>query len=160
MGIYATTTSISLIIPGFFISNTSSSDSEGLLIASKHIDRAESQVHAALANKYSLPFSPIPPYVTKIVEDIAVYNILRATGARQGQINEYQTEFEKAVSDLSLINKGEIALTFESGTTVSILASNRMLSSSENHELIMNQDDPKNWKVSKNEADDISGTRD
>lgn len=160
MGIYATTTSISLIIPGFFISNTSTSDAEGLLIASKHLDRAEAQIHASLANKYALPFSPTPPYVTKIVEDIAVYNILRATGMRQGQMNEYQAEFEKAVKDLEMIAKGDIALTFESGTTVAILASNRMLSSSENHELIMNIDDPRNWNISKNEADDVSGTRD
>lgn len=160
MGIYLSTTSISLLLPGWLSGNTTSSDTEGVAIFGAHIDRAESHVNAACGNKYTIPFSPIPPFIRTIVEDISTYYALRGGGARQGQVNEYMDEYKMALESLKKIAEGEMALTNTDGSLVPIVAESRMLSSSDDHELIMNMDEPRNWRVNDAERSDIESTRD
>lgn len=159
MGVYASTTAMSLLLPGWFTGNTSSSDAEGLKIIEHHINRAESHVHSALGNRYSLPFSPVPPAIRTMVEDISVYYALRAGGSRQGQLNEYVEEYKRAFENLNKIAEGDMVLVNTDGSIVSVLASNRMLSNTVGHELILNIDDPKKWRPTKAEDDDVADTR-
>jgi phage gp36-like protein len=160
MGVYLSTTSISLLLPGYFISNTGTSDTEGLLIAGHHIDRAESIINASLSRMYNVPFSPIPPIIRTITEDITVYNLLKATSYRQGQMNEYYDANYKASSDiLSKLASGSMPLPLTNGSLVSMKASNRIKVSTEGYEPIMNIDEPTNWTPNDTEADDVSDTR-
>lgn len=160
MGTYLSTTGISLLLPGWLISNTTTSDAEGVAIFGAQIDRAESHVNAACANKYTIPFNPVPPFILTLVEDISTYYALRSGGARQGQINEYMNEYKMALESLKKIAEGEMALTNTDGSLVPVIAASRILSSSDNHALIMNMDAPGNWRLNDSEDADIAATRD
>lgn len=160
MGLYATTTSISELIPNFLSGNTTTSDPAGSSMFSRHIDRAESVVNSYLTSLYSLPISPVPPILRTIAEDIACYFAVRSAYTQDGQnVNQYYPEYKKAMETLELLKDGEIKLSYTDGSTVAVSSTNRFLSSSENYTPIFNVDDPENWKVDPDQTDDIANAR-
>lgn len=162
MGAYLSTTALSLLLPGYFTGNTTTSDAEGTLIAQHHIERAEAKINAALALRYTVPFgaTAVPPIVRAITEDFTAYNLLKATGFRQGQLNEYIDEYYKDSSEiLKKLSAGEMPLTATDGSLVAVKSTSRYLSSSENYEMTFNIDKPENWSENTTEQEDVSDTR-
>lgn len=166
MGDYATTTSISLLLPNWLKGNTTTSDAPGTAVFDKHITRAESLVNAAVSVRYSLPFivgtttSNVPPVLRTLTEDIACGYALRGSFAQDGASrNEYPESYFAALDMLKQIEKGEIILTNTGGSVVPTLATGRMKSSSENYTPIFGLDEPKQWKRDANEISDQESAR-
>lgn len=160
MGAYATTTSISLLLPGFLKGNTTSSDAEGTAVFNHHIDRAESKINAMISARYDITgFSSTPPLLAKLSEDVAVYSVIRATGIRANDRNEYMDDFQRAETTLNKLMKGEISLTYSNGDLVSVLSSKRFLSSTLDYTPIFGLDEETSWQRDEDEIDDQEDAR-
>lgn len=161
MGIYATTTSISELIPNFLSGNTTTFDMAGTAMFSRHIDRSESVVNTYVTSRYSLPFSPVPPILRTISEDIACYFAVRSAYTQDGQNrNQYFPEYREAMKTLESIRKGDIKLGYTDGSLVAVNTSARYISSTENYTPVFGTDDPENWKVDDDLVKDQSNARD
>lgn len=161
MGSYVSTTSFSMMLPGFLKGNTTTSDTEGTAFMSRQVDLAEGKVNAAIASRYDITgFSAIPPLLSKLTEDIAIYNILKKSGYRANNRNEYTDDFRSAEETLKALTDGEMQLTYTNGSMVTSLASSRLLSNTKDYHDIFNLDDETNWDVDSTRLDDISDTRD
>lgn len=160
MGRYATTTSISDLIPNFLIGNTTTSDTAGTAMFSKHIDRAEGIVNTYVSARYSLPFTTVPPVLITLSEDLACYFAVRSAYTQDGQNkNQYYPEYKWAMEQLDSIRKGEIKLTLTDGSEVTGDTSNRYISSTENYTPVFGIDNPENWKVDPDLIDDQRDAR-
>src|SRR4051812_26528501 len=112
MGRYATTTSLALLLPGYAEGDTTTVDEVAKNRFSKHIDRAESIVDAAIGRRYSLPFvsegdtttTNVPPVIRTITEDIATYYAMRGSFSQDGKIkNPYLDDYKSAMDMLEQI---------------------------------------------------------
>lgn len=160
MGSYATTTSLSELIPNFLSGNTTTSDTGGTAQFSRHIDRAESIVNSYITARYSLPFTTVPPVVRTLSEDIACYFAVRSAYTQDGQnLNQYYPEYKEALKSLESIRSGDIKLSLTDGSLIPTLSTNRFLSSTKEYAPIINLDDPENWRVDPNQLEDIADGR-
>lgn len=162
MGLYATTTSISLILPGFLKSNTTTSDSEGVNIFNKHITRAEAKVNSAISSRYSVEgftSGSIPPLLTKLTEDIATYFVIRSTGYRANDRNEYLDDYKDAMETLEGLMKGNVKLTYTDGSAVAVNTTARFKSSTEDYTPIFGLDTQTSWKRDSDEIEDQADAR-
>ena len=161
MGLYATTTSFTELLVRFYKNNTTSSDTTGVAIAVKHIDRAEGTVNAALTRRYAIPFATVPPEVRRISEDIATYYLIRACNYQDGKTTKhaYLEEFKTAFDDLKNIADGKSRLSLTDGSLLPIKASSRILSSTEDYTPIFGLDPAKNWERDPDEIDDQENSR-
>ena len=166
MGSYATTTSISELIPNFLSGNTTSSDTAGTSIFSRHIDRAEGIVNGCVTARYSLPFitatttTNVPPILRTITEDLACYFALRGAYTQDGQNkNAYYTDYKTAMETLDGIKNGTVKLAYTDGSLVPTVSTNRFLSSTEGYTPVFGLDDPRVWKRDSDEIDDQEDAR-
>lgn len=160
MGNYVTSTSYSLMLPGFLKGNTTTADAEGTNFITHQVELAEGKVNASIANRYDITaFTSIPPLLSKLTEDIAIYTILKKTGYRADKRNEYMDDFKIAEDTLKSLNKGEMHLTYTDGSAVTALANSRLLSDTLDYQNIMNLDDETNWDLDQTRIDDIGATR-
>lgn len=158
MGRYATTTSISELAPMFLRGNTTTSDTAGTALFSRHIDRAEDAINAHLASRYATPFSvgSVPPLVKTWAEDIATYYALRATYTQDGHITQgYTDAFKRAEDQLVSASKGDITLILSDGSAVPTRSSSKILSSTEGYTPIFGRDDEADWK---RDSDEVTQT--
>lgn len=163
MGAYATTTSISELAPYLLKGNTTTSDTPGTAMFSRHIDRAEADVNAACALNYSLPFTStaVPPLLRRLAEDLAVKYFMRGSYVQDGQLDQRLIErFATADGDLDDLRKGTLPLTYTDGSLVPRRASGQFLSSTENYTPVMGLDDPDKWERDGDEVTDQSEARD
>lgn len=162
MGRYATTTSISELVPNFLKGNTTTSDTTGAAIFSRHIDRAEAVIDGYLAARYAVPFTTtsVPTLVRKWAEDIATYNALRATYAQDGQLRqEYVHAFEDSQKQLEAARDGLLLLTLTDGSDAPAKTTVRMLSTTQGYTPIFGRDDEVNWKRDDDEVSDTETER-
>jgi len=160
MGEFATTTSLSELMPFTLKGNTTSADAVGTAIFSRHIDRAEAVINGYIASRYALPLSPVPPAIRTIAEDIACYNYIRAVYVQDGEReNNYLQAFKDGIDMLKDIQKGDIQLSNTDGSLVTPLSSSRYKSSTEDYTPIFDLDDDKNWDLGSTRADDIADGR-
>lgn len=164
MGTYATTTSISNLLPGFLRGNTTTSDTAGVNFFSAHIDRAESEVNAVVAKRYSMPFATstsIPPLLRTISENIATYNTALAAFGQDGKQKWQYLEdyYGKATKYLEQLDTGDMQLTNTDGSLVATRATNRIRSNTEDYTPIFGMDDPTKWKRDDTEITDQSDAR-
>lgn len=161
MGTFATTTSINTILVRFLKGNTTSSDSFGKDLFSAHITRAEAFVKASIASKYSLPFTVIPPEITRITEDIACYYVIRSSNYQNPkEKNSYLEEFKTAFDDLKAIAEGSRKLTDTSGSEIGTRTTSMFQSNTENYTPIFGKDDPTQWQRDDDEIVDQEALRD
>lgn len=169
MGLYATTTSITNLVPFFLTGNTSASDTAGVNQFSAQIDRAESLVMAAASNFYdvasftatSASGSNVPPLLRTLSEDMALGGLLLGSYVQDGQNKQtYLDNYTRATQWLELLRKGELPLAFTNGTLVGKRTTGRMLSNTEDYDPIFDQDDEKQWKVDDDRLDDLEEARD
>lgn len=160
MGDLATTTSVPELLVGFLKNNSSSSDTSAVSMFSRHIDRAEARVKSALAVRYSLPFSPVPPEVRRIAEDIACYFAIRGAHFQDSrEKNEYLEEFKTAFDDLKDIVENKTKLAYTDGSLVPVIVSSTYLSSTENYTPVFGLDEPTQWQRDEDEVDDQESAR-
>ena len=154
MGLYATTSSISELLPNFLRGNTTTSDTAGVNLFSRHIDRAEGVVNSYIRARYSLPFitatttTNVPPIIRTLTEDITCWYTARASYAQDSQLRqEYLDTFKGAMETLGEIRDGELKLAQTAGTAATVLSANRMLSSTEGYQSTFDMDKPSAWEV-------------
>jgi len=160
LGLYATTTSLSELIPNYLSENTTTSDAAGAAIFSRHIDRAESMVNSYVSNKYSLPFVVVPPLIRTLTEDIACYYLIRSAYTQEGQNkNLYYPDYKTAMSILESIRDNKTSLALTDGSLLAADSTTQYLSSTENYTPITGLDDQINWDRDLNEINDQTSAR-
>lgn len=162
MGRYATTTSISELAPMFLRGNTTTSDTAGAALFSRHIDRAEDAINGHLAARYATPFSvgSVPPLVKTWAEDIATYYAMRATYTQDGNIRQdYVDAFKRAEDQLIAAANGDITLILSDGSLAPTRSTTRILSSTEGYTPIFGRDDSDQWKRDADEVTDTEADR-
>lgn len=161
MGSYATTTSISNLIPFFLKGNTTTSDTTGVALFSAQVDRAEGEVNSFLSARFAMPFSTVPPLVRSLTEDIACYYTIRAAYTHDGELqNKFLDDFKSAFETLQSIRDGKTNLAYTDGSLVPSRSSDRYLSNTNDYSPTFNLDSARKWKVSGNRLDDIKDERD
>ena len=159
MGNYATTTSISITLPNFLEGNTTTVDISATQTFSEYINWAEAEINSAVANKWSLPFSTVPPILRSLAFEIAAYYTIRAYGSRDWpNRNEMLDDFNKAFETLKKLEKGEIELTLTDGSLLAV-SSDMYLSNRSSQDPVFELDDPVNWAVDKDRLDELDGSR-
>jgi phage gp36-like protein len=166
MGDYATTSSLSELIPNFLRQNTTTSDTAGTSMFARHVLRAESVVNAYVSKLYALPFivgtttTNVPPVLRTLSEDIACYYALRSAFTQDGQSkNPYYEAYKGAMDTLESIAEGETILVNTSGSFIATQSTNRYLSSTEGQTPIFGLDEPTEWGRSQEEIDAQSAAR-
>lgn len=112
------------------------------------IPRAEDEVDARLAPKYTVPFSPVPGVVRDLCIDLAYYKLVFAS--------EKGKELKESLKDrFAALLSGEMVLTV-SGT---LLASDRPWSTHQEYHTAFGVDPDINWQVSDAQAEDEQEAR-
>ena len=115
---------------------------------------------SAIAARYSMPFTTVPPEVRRLAQDIASYYIIRASTYQDGkEKNRILEEFKEAFEDLKSIESGDRKLTLTDGSLVSVKASTRMTSNTIEYTPIFGLDEQKNWARDIDEINDLSDAR-
>jgi len=160
VGVYATTTSISELLPQYLSGNTTTSDTAGVNIFSRHVDRAEGIINSYVAARYSLPFTTtaVPVILRAIAEDIAGWMSIRGTMLQNSPLGrEREQAFDRAWENLKDIQKGELKLTLTDGSEIATRTA-RFLTSTD-YTPIIHLDDPINWSIDIDQARDIAADR-
>lgn len=165
MGKYFTTSSISIVLPGFLKSDTTTSDSVGTAIFERAIENTEGYVNSVISRRYDVTAfttTSIPPLLRKITEDLSIYEVLKKTGYRANERNEFLDDFKDSKNILEQIAKGEVELTYTDGSTVAINSNevSKLKSSTEDYNATTNLDDETNWEVDGDQLEDIEDERD
>jgi len=161
MGTYATTTSLSLLMPGYCLGDTTSSDPVATARFSNSITRSESIVDSAVGRRYSLPFSAVPPVIRTLTEEIACYYSMRNSFSQDGKVkNPYLDEYKSALKTLEEIGAGRIPLTYTDGSEVPAQSTNLFKSTSRNYTPIFGLDDPTEWRRDPDEEEETAALRD
>lgn len=163
MGLYATTTSISVLMPNFLVGNTTTSDAYGAAIWSKAAERGEAEVIASVVARYdpsTWTSGSIPPLVVKLSEDLACLYAMRSAMTQDSQIkNPNLADWESAYDTLTLIQQGIKKLNYTNGSLVPTRSSSRFLSSTQGYSPTFNLDDERAWGLDTVREDDISSGR-
>lgn len=159
MGNYATTSSISLIVPNFLDGNTTTSDAEGTAIFAKAITRAEDDINSILGARFSTPFTAgsIPPAVITWTEDWATYLALRATAVQDGQLAQvYLDDYKETRALVVSTANGGAALIMSDGSDAPVKAVSRFRSTSKEWFPIFQRDSS---RITRRDSDEKSDTR-
>ena len=160
MGIYATTSSLSELLPGSLVGETTTSDARGVSMFSRHIDRAESMVNAYVSSRYNLPFSEIPPAIRTVTEDIACYYFMRnSLTFDPKEKNPYLEEYKTAVEFLESVRDGETNLVATNGSLLATNIDDTLKSSTENYTPVFGLDSAQEWQRDSDEITDQRGKR-
>lgn len=73
------------------------------------IDDAEAEIDGYLSGRYTLPFATVPPVLTRLSCDIALYHLFSARRGG-GVIDDVRNRYKDAVRLLENIGKGVITL--------------------------------------------------
>lgn len=159
MGKYATTTSFDHLLPQFYKDdNTFDIRMENMI--DKSISRAEATVDRYLSGRYSLPFSPVPPDVRRMSEDMACYYLLRASQYRIGNsVNPYLAEFKGVFDELKEIRDGKQDLAYTDGSAVPANVEGLFKSSTKDYTPVFQLDDQEAWKLDDDLVDDLKDSR-
>ena len=160
MGKYATTTSISVRLPGFLIDDTTTSDTTGTQTFSEFIDKAETMFDSSVARKYNLPFTVVPPLARELSFGMATWYTIRAFSTRDWpNRNEMLDDYEKSFETLGKVVEGEIRLTLTDGSEI-VPSEDLLQSNREGQSSIFNIDNQTKWKPDEQRLDEIDALRD
>lgn len=166
MGRYATTTSISLLLPNWLSGNTTTSDTYGTAIWDQASVDAEGEVNSSLVARYD-PSSwtttgtpAIPPLVIKLTQDLACLYAVRAAITQDAQVKNMDLDkWERAHQTLAEIQSGDKKLAYTDGSLVPSRSGQRISSSTQNYAHIFGVDDEKRWGVDSQQIDDLESER-
>ena len=121
-------------------------------VGSSFIAGAEAEVDAALAARYTVPFTPAPPLVQSVVTDLAYCKMT----IRQPESKPLQEQTQKLLDALvagTLLLVDETGVVVQAGGPVRTFATNSYRSA-------FGPDDPLNWSPSQSADDDAQAVRD
>src|ERR1041385_3180993 len=166
MGRYATSTSISLLLPNWLTGNTTTSDVYGTSIWRRSSDQAEAEVNASLVAGYdpstwtSTGPPATPPLVIKLTQDLACLYAQRSAMTQDTQIkNANWDTWERAHQTLDDLKNGITKLTYTDGSLVPTRATSKIISSTQGYQHIFALDNERSWHVGSNQIDDIKAER-
>lgn len=162
MGRYATSASITLLMPNILTGNTTTSDSYGTDIWSNACDSVEGYVNSTITNRYdpstwtSTGSPPVPPLIRKISEDLTCLYFMRRVMTQDSQIkNPNIAEWEKSEQMLFDIRDGTVKLAYTDGSLVPTRSSSRFLTSTEGFNHLFGIDSEKSWGTGSIQQDAI-----
>ena len=163
MGSYATTSSLAQLLPNAMSGNTTSADSEAVATFGKHIERAEGDINTVLAERYTLPFTTVPPSVRSWSEDLACFYFLRAAISQDGRIGDssarmFVDSYDRLQAAREKGFKGTLTLT--DGSVLSPITTGRFKSSTENEGPVFDLDTATSWKADSDRLDRAGDARD
>lgn len=113
------------------------------------IPRAEAEVDARLAPKYTVPFSPVPDIVRDLAIDLAYYKLVFASDKGKALWESLKERFESILD-------GSMLLTTSAGA---ISTGDRAWSTHQNYPTQFGVDSDVNWQVSSAWAEDQQEAR-
>ncbi len=146
--------------------NTTTSDTAGEAIFTRHIDRAEGIVKSYCAARFDLSgfrvgttTTNVPPILRTLTEDIASYFAMRGSYVQDGnQKQAYLEEYKMAMETLEQIRDGKMTLADTTGAAVGT-RSGRYISSTQNYTPVFDLDEPESWQVDSDKQDDMNEAR-
>ena len=162
MGIYATTTSFSNLLPYFLRGNTTTSDTTGESIITEEILNAESVVDSYVSARYSLPFVLVPPLIRTLSKRLTQCQIILGSYVQDGERdNDYWKAYcDQAYKTLESIRDGKTKLAITDGSILTPTLTNRFKSNNEDYTPIFGLDTSTAWVVDSDKLDAISDSRD
>ena len=156
---YSSVTAILIVCPGMADTSTVSE------VISRHIVRADAVIDGKLSKRYSVPFSPTPPMLAVLSEDIATYYTYK-TYYRNDNTNRLEDQKEiytEAMVILDEIRDGKIDLVNTAG---SVIAENTvdtetgvLDSTTKDYQPMFDVDSELNWSFDSDLIDDIADKR-
>lgn len=129
------------------------------------IEEAEAIIDSHLAQKYSLPFSIVPPLVRHLATQIATHMSYRQLyPADNFATNQYASQYEdwekNAYAMLDLLKEGKMSLTLTGGSLVSTKTATRSVRGSHSDFTpTFDVDEPDQWQTDPDRLDDIASSR-
>ncbi|MCP4648848.1 MAG: DUF1320 domain-containing protein [PVC group bacterium] len=162
---YCTLTEISTQFPSF----PQGDDDIGYSLfhgtCTQNIKRAKGVIDSYCVERYSLPFSPVPPVIRAVAQDIVTYYTFRSfhSGDNQNR-SEYLEELnEKAFEILENIRDGKQGLVDTSGSVVperTTEATDKILCNNKDYQPFFDVDDSKKWKFDDDLKESVNDSRD
>lgn len=164
---YATSTSILVILPGMPQTSTVSGYTSTVAIIDSHISRADSYINAKISNRYDVSgfdtVGSVPPLLKMLSEDIASYYTYRSQFSADNQnVNEWTEKFKDAIEVLNQIRDGDMDLVNTTGSLITELTdteNDMVTSSTEDYQSYFDEDSPLDWKVDDDKLESINDAR-
>jgi len=162
MGLYATTTSLAVLMVGTKFDTATTS------LADKLLTHAENEVNKYLSKRYDIgafnnTSTSVPPLVTSLTETLAEgYMYQRMSRGGKDAMKRADALIKQAIDNLQLIAEYKEDLVDSSGDPIADMTNTayRVLSNTENYVPTFNEDDPLDWQVDPNKLQDIKDERD
>jgi len=147
---YCTYTSIITINPLLPATGATGFTTTMVTMIQAHEVRAGGIIDMYCARRFDLPFSPVPPAIRAIAEDITSYFVFRSYFTMDNaNKSEYFEQYARAVTDLEKIQKGEVDLVNTDGSLVTVNSADEQSlldSTSLEYNSFFNVDDELDWK--------------
>lgn len=161
MGIYATSTSLQILMIGTEFDTATTS------LCSKLIDHAENEVNKYISKRYDIgtfytTTASVPPILTSLTETLTEgYMYQRMSRGGKDAMSRGKMLIDQALLNLKLIAEYKADLTDADGDVISDSANSafQVLSTTSDYSNTFNEDDPLNWEVDPDKLDDISTER-
>lgn len=162
MGIYATTTSMQVLMIG------TNFDSITTSLCTKLITHSENEINKYLSKRYDISSfndtsTSVPPIVTTICETLTEgYMHQRMSRGGKDSLARGKVFIDQAISNLNLIAEYKLDLVDSSGDRINDLSTGAFVikSTTENYSNTFNEDSQLDWEVDSNKLDDIESERD
>lgn len=166
MGLYATTTSLDLLMVGVNFSAT-----DQTTLASALIDRAERRINTMLARRYDLSTAPfqtttsIPPLVREWAAQMAegyVWQHLARGGAGKESMERGKAMIKEVMDDLALLTGYKLDLVNTAGSIITDMSNTayRVMCNTKDYTPTFDEDDELNWAQDEDKLEDIEDSRD
>lgn len=166
MGLYATTTTLDLLMAGVNMT----AGSETLSIASTCINRAEARLNSVFARRYDVTSAyfqtttSIPPLVREWAGMLAegyMWKSLARGGAGKETMARGESLVKEVFADLKLLASYELDLVNTAGALIADMSdtSYRVLCNTSTYINTINEDDELNWAPDSDKIEDIGDTR-
>lgn len=158
MGIYATTTSLQVLMIG------TQFDSATTSLCDKLITHSENEINKHLSQRYTISSlqSPVPPLLTSLCETLTEgYMYQRMSRGGKDSMARGTILIKQVMDNLKLILDYKVNLVNSSGAVISDSPSSsyKVQSTTSDYSNTFNEDDPLNWEVDHQKLDDIFDER-
>jgi hypothetical protein len=161
MSIYATTTSLEILMIGTNFDTATTS------LATKLITHSENEINKYLSKRYDISSfnttsTSVPPIVTTLCETLAEgYMHQRMSRGSKDAIQRSKQLIDQAIENLKLIADYKLDLIDSSGDRITDLSTGafQILSTTQGYANTFNEDDQLDWKIDSLKLDDIDSER-
>jgi len=151
------------ILPALPNTTSMNGHSQTVKLIEKHTGRADSLINAKCAQRYSLPFDPVPPLIRACSEEITSWFVYRSEfGQSSRRTSIHELEYRDALDWLNELSDGTSFLVDSLGSLLPALttATTSLVDSSTiDYQCFFGEDDAFNWKVDDDKLDDLAENR-